>query len=74
MTATVRRLETVSPLSILVVMGLAVAVWLRVTPAFSAFPTGDGGLFWVMASELRANGFVPPDTTSFNDAGIPWVY
>ena len=62
------------PFAVLTVIALAVAVWLRVAPALGEFPTGDGGLFWVMANELRANGFVPPEATSFNDADIPWMY
>ena len=57
-----------------VVAALAVAVGLRLAPMFGDFPTGDGGLFWVMAGELRDNGFAPPMTTGYNDAGIPWVY
>lgn len=57
-----------------VVAALAVAVGLRLAPIFGNFPTGDGGLFWVMASELRDNGLAPPMTTAYNDAGIPWVY
>jgi hypothetical protein len=57
-----------------VVAALAVAVGLRLAPLFGDFPTGDGGLFWVMAGELRDNGFAPPMTTGYNHAGIPWVY
>jgi hypothetical protein len=40
----------------------------------SDFPLHDGGMFSVMASELLASGFTIPAETSFNDAGIPWVY
>jgi hypothetical protein len=58
----------------LVIVGLGVSVWLRLAPVFADFPFGDGGLFWVMGGELRENGFVPPDTTSYNRAGIPWIY
>jgi hypothetical protein len=57
-----------------VAAALALAVGLRLAPLFGDFPTGDGGLFWVMAGELRDNGFAPPMTTAYNDAGIPWVY
>lgn len=57
-----------------VAAALAVAIGLRLAPLFGDFPTGDGGLFWVMAGELRDNGFAPPMTTAFNEAGIPWVY
>ena len=54
--------------------GLAISVWLRLAAVFAEFPSGDGGLFWVMAAELRDNGFVPPEATAYNDAGIPWMY
>ena len=50
------------------------AVWLRLAPIFADFAFGDGGLFWVMANDLRDNGFVPPDVTTYNTGDIPWVY
>jgi hypothetical protein len=55
-------------------IGLAVAVWLRLAPLLVEFPFGDGGLFWVMANDLRNNGLVPPDVTTYNTGDIPWVY
>jgi hypothetical protein len=55
-------------------IGLVVAVWLRLAPLLVEFPFGDGGLFWVMANDLRDNGFVPPDVTTYNTGDIPWVY
>jgi hypothetical protein len=57
-----------------VALGLTVSVWLRLAPLFADFAFGDGGLFWVMARDLRANGFVPPDFTTYNSGDIPWVY
>ncbi len=57
-----------------VLVALAVAVVLRLSPLVSDFPIGEGGLFWVMANELRAASFAPPDTTSFNGGAIPWMY
>ena len=57
-----------------VAVGLAISVWLRLAAVVAEFPFGDGGLFWIMAAELRHNEFVPPTTTSYNDAGIPWMY
>ena len=41
---------------------------------FAEFPSGDGGLFWVMAADLRSSGFVPPAFTGYNTGDIPWVY
>ena len=61
-------------LLVIVLAGLALAVWLRLAPIFADFAFGDGGLFWVMANDLRDNGFVPPDVTTYNTGDIPWVY
>jgi hypothetical protein len=48
---------------------------LRLAPGVtSGFPVGDGGLFAVMAQDLRAAGFAPPLTTSYNGGGIPFAY
>ena len=60
----------------LLVTGAAVAaaVWLRLASVFAEFPSGDGGLFWVMAADLRSSGFVPPAFTGYNTGDIPWVY
>jgi hypothetical protein len=55
-------------------VAMLVAVWLRLAPIFADFAFGDGGLFWVMANDLRENGFLPPMTTSYNTGDIPWVY
>ncbi len=56
-------------LILVVAVGTAVAVWLRLAPLFADFAFGDGGLFWVMANDLRGNGFVPPDVTTYNAGG-----
>jgi len=55
-------------------VALAASVWVRLPPLFSDFPFGDGGLFWVMAADLRNHGFVPPMFTTFNFGDIPWMY
>lgn len=59
-------------LAVVAVMGAAVLV--RVLPALSGFPLNDGGLFAVMAGELRDNGFWLPTTVSYNSADIPFAY
>ncbi|HXH22345.1 MAG TPA: hypothetical protein VNN10_09965 [Dehalococcoidia bacterium] len=59
---------------------LVVAAWLLgaalraayVLPA--GFPLNDGGLFYAMAEDLRENAFRLPEVTSYNQAGIPFVY
>lgn len=58
----------------LAAVGIVVAVWLRLAPVFADFAFGDGGLFWVMANDLRANGLAPPELTTYNTGDIPWVY
>lgn len=35
---------------------------------------GDGGLIVVFVEDLRRAGFVMPEVTTYNDAGIPFVY
>lgn len=40
----------------------------------SDFPLHDGGLFYVMAQEIRDAGFVLPMTTKYNNAAIPFAY
>jgi hypothetical protein len=38
------------------------------------FPVNDGGLFWVMIEDLRANQFRLPAVTSYNGLDIPFAY
>ena len=61
-------------LLLLVAIGAIASVWLRSAPLLANFAFGDGGLFWVMANDLRGNGFVPPELTTYNTGDIPWVY
>ena len=69
------RWEPADPILLLSVsVAVGLAVWLRLGSVFSDFPSGDGGLFWVMANDLRSSGFVPPEVTSYNTGDIPWVY
>lgn len=37
-------------------------------------PVNDGALFYVMAQDIRQAGFTLPESTSFNQAGIPLAY
>lgn len=43
-------------------------------PLSSDFPLNDGGLFYRMILDLKANGFLPPATTSYNAHGLPFAY
>jgi len=40
----------------------------------SSFPLNDGGLFWTMVDDLERAYFRLPVSTSYNQAGIPFVY
>jgi hypothetical protein len=47
----------------------------RFMPALIArFPLNDGGMFYTMAQELSANGYVLPATTSYNGLDLPYAY
>ncbi|MGE0229280.1 MAG: hypothetical protein AB7I38_09720 [Dehalococcoidia bacterium] len=54
--------------------GLALLVRLYYLVPAGSFPLNDGGLFYAMARDLQANGFVPPAATSYNGDGIPFAY
>jgi hypothetical protein len=51
-------------------LGAYLRLW---RPATADFPLNDGGLFYLMARELAANGFALPAFTSYNGA-IPFAY
>jgi hypothetical protein len=54
---------------------LVVGFVLRAVPVVShAWPVGDGGLFYQMVGEIRANGLALPATTTYDHAGIPFAY
>lgn len=40
----------------------------------AGFPVNDGGMFYVMIEELKANHFLLPAFTQYNLAGIPYAY
>ena len=47
----------------------------RFMPVFLAgFPVNDGGMFYIMVEELKANHFLLPAFTQYNLAGIPYAY
>lgn len=58
-------------LALLTVLGLAVRI---VAPAASDFPLNDGGLFYQMIVELKANHFSLPVFTNYNFSNIPFAY
>jgi hypothetical protein len=42
--------------------------------AMAGFPVNDGGMFYVMVEELKANHFLLPAFTQYNLADIPYAY
>jgi len=47
----------------------------RFYPALtSGFPLNDGGMFYTMTQDLKANRFALPVSTSYNHADIPFAY
>jgi hypothetical protein len=52
-----------------------VGLVVRAVPVLRAdFPLHDGGLFYVMANDLRANDFALPAFTSYNGGSLPFAY
>lgn len=47
----------------------------RFYPSISnGFPLNDGGMFYTMIHDLKANGYTLPQHTTYNQADIPFVY
>lgn len=58
-------------LALIVVIGLA----MRAVPVIgTGAPLNDGGLFVAMAEDIRRAGFALPETTSYNQDGLPFAY
>ena len=54
---------------------LFLSILIRIFPGIlTSFPINDGGMFMVMARELRLNGFALPAYTSYNNFNIPFAY
>ncbi len=59
----------------IVAMAILVGGYIRLSaPLASDFPLNDGGLFYAMTDDLRHHSYLLPETTSYNDAGIPFAY
>lgn len=47
----------------------------RLLPSWRAeFPIHDGGMFYSMIEDLRANHYIAPEFTTYNHANIPFAY
>ncbi len=61
--------------SLLLVTAFLFGLLIRLAaPMTAGGPVNDGGLFLQMARDLQENYFVLPDTTTYNNAGIPFAY
>jgi hypothetical protein len=61
--------------ALLLLTALLLGAIVRFYPALaSEFPLNDGGMFYTMARDLKANGFALPHFTTYNHAGIPFAY
>ncbi len=60
---------------LLLFLAVILGGWVRFYPSILAgFPINDGGMFYIMIQELRANAYKLPAITSYNFSGIPYAY
>ena len=60
---------------IFLMLAVLLGGFVRFLPVVMAgFPVNDGGMFYVMIEELKANHFLLPAFTDYNLAGIPYAY
>lgn len=61
--------------SLLLFTSLLFGAIVRFYPAITnGFPLNDGGMFYTMVQDLKANGYVLPQFTTYNHADIPFAY
>jgi hypothetical protein len=61
--------------TLLLFMALLFGAVVRFVPAASnGFPLNDGGLFYTMIRDLKANHFLLPQSTTYNFVDIPFAY
>ncbi len=54
---------------------ILIGICLRFIPGLQTdFPINDGGMFLSMIRDLRASGFLLPETASYNLSNIPYAY
>ena len=62
-------------LGLAVALATLVGLIVRVLPAWTSdFPLNDGGMFLLMADEVRRNDYALPGATAYNGAAIPFAY
>lgn len=68
-------MDNKDPDKIFLLLAILLGGIVRILPVFMAgFPVNDGGMFYVMVEELKANHFLLPAFTQYNLAGIPYAY
>lgn len=61
--------------TLLLFSALLFGVIIRFYPAITnGFPLNDGGMFYTMVQDLKANGYALPQFTTYNQADIPFAY
>ncbi|MFN8384463.1 MAG: glycosyltransferase family 39 protein [Anaerolineales bacterium] len=61
--------------ALLLFVALLFGAIVRFYPAITnGFPLNDGGMFYTMVQDLKANGFALPQFTTYNHANIPFAY
>ena len=61
--------------SLIVLLAVALGAFIRFNPTLLAgFALNDGGMFAVMVDDLRANHYLIPAFTTYNQLGIPFAY
>jgi hypothetical protein len=61
--------------SLFLLTALLFGAIVRFYPAITnGFPLNDGGMFYTMVHDLKANGYALPQWTTYNQAEIPFAY
>lgn len=61
--------------TLLLFTALLFGIIIRFYPAITnGFPLNDGGMFYTMVQDLKANGYALPQFTTYNDSQIPFAY
>ncbi|HWO73427.1 MAG TPA: glycosyltransferase family 39 protein, partial [Dehalococcoidia bacterium] len=55
-------------------MALAALLRFAIVSMGGGFPLNDGGMFYVMVEDLKANAYRLPEYTSYNGGSIPFAY
>lgn len=66
---------TINPAYLFLSIAILIGGYIRLNQVIaSSFPLNDGGLFYTMTQDLRANQYRLPETTSYNQLDLPFAY